>query len=234
MDIYTIPQLIMLGASDAMFKNADGSYKASWQIALGRFLGIPDDDDAENGRADIKHIPAQSPEPHLAQLNALAKLEAREYDLPDSDFALTDMANPTSADSYNASRENLIAEAEGATDDWSVPIRRTVARALAIQNGESSIPKEWASIDTKWRNPVYLSRAAAADAGAKQVGAIEWLKETEVGLELVGLTSQQIELAVSQRKKNMGRQSAQAIIAARTEVPDGDSAGVESTTDAPS
>lgn len=237
MDIYTIPQLILLGASDAMFKNADGSYKASWQIALGRVLGIPDDDEpnqGSTGRADIKHIPAQSPEPHLAQLNALAKLEAREYDLPDSDFALTDMANPTSADSYNASRENLIAEAEGATDDWSVPIRRTVARALAIQNGETSVPKEWASIDTKWRNPVYLSRAAAADAGAKQVGAVEWLKETEVGLELIGLDSQQIGLALAQRKQNIGRQSAQAIIAARTEVSDGDSARVEGATDAAS
>src|SRR5690606_25397472 len=31
MDVFTIPQLIMLGANEAMFKNADGSYKASWQ-----------------------------------------------------------------------------------------------------------------------------------------------------------------------------------------------------------
>ena len=135
MDIYTIPQLILLGASDRIFKNADGSYKASWQIALGRALGIPDavDDDGSpiegpTGRADVKHIPAQSPAPHLADLNALAKLEAREFDLPDADFAITDLANPTSEGSYINARENLIAEAEGATDDWSVPIRRRARR----------------------------------------------------------------------------------------------------------
>lgn len=215
MDIYTIPQLILLGASDSVFKNPDGSMKAAWQIALGRALGIPDDEDAANPRADVKHIPAQSPEPHLADLNALAKLEAREFDLPDADFALTDMVNPTSADSYNASRENLIAEAEGAMDDWSVPIRRAVARALAIQNGESTVPEAWGSIDTSWRSPIYLSRAAAADAGAKQIATVPWLAETRVGLKLLGLSDQDIDMALSERKQNVGRQSAAAIIAAR-------------------
>lgn len=231
MDVYTIPQLILLGASDSIFKNADGTYKASWQIALGRALGIPDDEDppaGSTGRADVKHIPPQSPQAHLADLNALAKLEAREYDLPDADFALTDMANPTSEGAYINSRENLIAEAEGATDDWSVPIRRTVTKALAIQNGLSEVPAEWASIDTKWRNPVYISRAAQADAGAKQVAAApEWLKETRVGMELIGLTKQQIDLAIAEHEKMRGRESAAQIIAARVEAANGDGAPVE-------
>lgn len=225
MDVYTIPQLIMLGASDRIFKNANGTYKPSWQVALGRVFGIPDDEDAENPRADVKHIPAQSPEPHLATLNALAKLEAREFDLPDSDFALTDMMNPTSADSYNASRENLIAEAEGAMDDWAVAIRRTIARALAIQNAESSIPDDWASIDVKWRNPIYLSRAAEADAGAKQVAAApEWLRETEVGLELLGLSRQQIDRALAERTRAEGRAVVRMVREARVVQSDGVSA----------
>ncbi|WP_447948221.1 phage portal protein [Microbacterium maritypicum] len=230
MDIYALPQLLLLGAAESIFKNPDGSQKASWQIALGRVLGIPDDDDADgNGRAEVKHIAAQSPEPHLADLNALAKLTAREYDLPDSAFALTDMANPTSAESYNASREDLIAEAEGATDDWSVPIRRQIQTALAIQNGLSEVPKEWASIETKWRSPMYLSKSAQADAGAKQVAAApEWVRDTRVGLEALGFTTQQIDLMIADRDKLRGRQSAESLIAARqAEVPNGDSAGVE-------
>jgi hypothetical protein len=214
MDVYTIPKLILLGADESIFKNADGSPKASWQIALGRTFGIPDDDDpqAVNPRADVKQFDAQSPEPHLAQLNALAKLMARETDLPDSDFALTDMANPTSADSYSASRENLIAEAEGAMGDWSVPIRRTNTRALAIQNGLSEVPEAWGSIETKWRSPIYLSKAAAADAGAKQIAVVPWLAETEVGLELLGLDDQQIRRAMADKRRAAGR----AVVAALT------------------
>ena len=216
MDIYSMPQLLLLGAAESVFRNADGSQKPSWKVALGRVLGIPDDEDAANPRAEVKNIEAASPEPHLADLNALAKLTAREYDLADSDFALTDVANPTSADSYSEARESLIAEAEDTTDFWSVPVRRSVSRGLAIQNGKSGVPREWASIKADYRDPRFLSRAAQADAGMKQISAAPWLAETRVGLKLLGLTDDQIDLALSERAKAVGRQSAAAIIAART------------------
>jgi len=228
MDIYSYPQLWLLGASESIFKNADGTQKAAWQVALGRVFGVPDDDDAPvgtSGRAEIKQIDASSPAPHLADLNALAKLEAREYDLPDSDFALTDLANPTSSDSYTASRENLIAEAEGAMDDWSVPIRRTIARALAIQNGEDTVPEAFASIQAGWHSPMYISRAAEADAGGKQLAAVEWLKETRVGLKLLGLSETDIDEALRERRANTGRALAASVIASRAVGAD-DAAGV--------
>jgi len=216
MDIYSIPQLWLLGASDSIFKNADGSQKASWQVALGRVYGVPDETDPaqENQRADIKQFKAESPEAHLAQLNALAKLTAREFDLSDADFALTDMANPTSEGSYSEARENLIAEAEGAMDDWSISIRRSVTRALAIQNGFDEIPAEWASIDTKWRKAQFTSRASAADAGAKQLSSVPWLAETEVGLELLGLDAQQIERAMAEKAVAERRAAGRAVVAA--------------------
>lgn len=221
MDIYSIPQLVLLGASEAIFKNADGTPKASWQVALGRVFGIPDDEDAQTPRADIKQFSAQSPDSHLAQLNALAKLTAREFDLSDADFALTDMANPTAADSYSEARENLISEAEGAMDDWSISVRRAVTRALAIQNDLDEIPAEWAGIDTKWRNPQYLSKAAAADAGAKQLAAVPWLADTEIGLELLGLDDQQIRRALAEKTKADGRAVVRALLNSRAVANDG-------------
>ena len=226
MDIYSIPQLVMLGASESIFKNPDGSQKASWQVALGRVFGVPDDEDASQPRADVKQFSAQSPESHLAQLNALAKLTAREFDLSDADFALTDMANPTAADSYSEARENLLAEAEGATDDWSISVRRSVTRALAIQNDLDKIPDEWASIDTKWRNPQYVSKSAAADAGQKQLAAIPWLAETEVGLELIGLDEQTIRRALADKQKADGRAVVRAVLNSKA-VANGDSEPVE-------
>ena len=227
MDIYSIPQLVLLGASESIFKNADGSPKASWQVALGRVFGIPDDAEAPSdalARADIKQFKAESPESHLAQLNALAKLTAREFDLSDADFALTDMANPTAADSYSEARENLLAEAEGATDDWSISVRRSVTRALAIQNDLDEIPAEWASIDTKWRNPQFVSRSAAADAGSKQLGSVPWLAETEVGLELLGLDEQTRKRALAERAAAQRRVAGRQVIAALTQgqAPDDD------------
>lgn len=201
MDVFSWPEFWMLGADESVFTNQDGTPKASWQVMLGRIKGIPDDEDATNPRADIKQFTAASPEPHLAALNAFAKLFAREASLPDSSLAITDFANPTSAESYDASQYELIAEAEGACDDWTPALRRSMIRALAIANDEKTIPDSWLSIEPQWRDPRYLSRSAQADAGMKQLAAVPWLSETEVGLELLGLTESQRKRALAAKRR---------------------------------
>lgn len=205
-DIYAIPDLWMLGADESIFKNADGTTKESWQIVMGRIKGIPDDEDATNPRAEVKHIPASDPKPHLDMLKQQAQLFSGETSIPLTSLGVSDMSNPTSADSYIASREDLIAEAEGATDDWRPALRRATIRGLAMQNGVAAdeIPAEWRSIDTKWRSPIYLSRAQQADAGVKQLSAVPWLAETEVGLELLGLDEQQMARAISEKRRSQG------------------------------
>jgi hypothetical protein len=158
-------------------------------------------------RAQVQQFAAADPQPHLAALNALAKLFARETQLPDTAVAITDVSNPTSAESYDASQYELIAEAEGATDDLSPALRRAMIRALAIANGETSVPVSYLSIDTRWRDPRYLSRAAQADAGMKQLTAVPWLADTEVGLELLGLDAQQVRRAQAEHRRASARQS---------------------------
>ncbi|MFI5833204.1 phage portal protein [Micromonospora sp. NPDC051300] len=215
-DIYAIPDLWLLGADESIFKNADGSLKASWQVVMGRIKGVPDDEDASTPRADVKQFPASSPEPHLAALNAYAKMFARATSLPDTAVAITDMANPTSAEAYDAAQHELIAEAEGATDDWAPYLRRAAVRALAMANGvpAGEIPDQWATIQPRWRDPRFLSRAAQADAGMKQLAAIPWLAETEVGLELLGLDRQQIDRAQADRRRVQAQQRLTALAAA--------------------
>lgn len=223
MDVYSFPDFWLLGADESIFKNADGSQKSGFEVMMGRFKGIPDDDEAADprtARADVKSFPASSPEPHLKRLNAAAKGFAREMSLPDEALAISDLANPTSEGAYTASREDLVAEAEGATGDWSPGLRRTYARALAMRNGLEAVPAEWSTIDAKWRSPLYLSRAQEADAGAKQLGAgPEWLKETTVGLELLGLNAQQVKRALAERRVAEGRR---LLAGLRSQAPSGD------------
>lgn len=204
-DVYSLPQLFLLGADAKIFKNPDGSVKPAWEVALGRMFGIPDDDKAASPRADIKTVQAASPEPHIQQLRQYAQLFAGETSIPVSSLGVSDMANPTSADSYIASREDLIATAEVATDVWGPAWSRTMARVLAHQHGVAVPDPAWASIMPRWRAPQHQSRAAMADAGAKQLGAIEWLKDTEVGLELAGLSDDQIRRALGERRRGAGQ-----------------------------
>ncbi|ATW60774.1 portal protein [Gordonia phage Asapag] len=211
MDVFSYPEFWLLGADETVFKNADGTQRDMWNIRLGRIKGINDDKDVKEpqlARADVKQFPAASPEAHWADINGLAKLFAREAQLPDSAVAISEMVNPTSAESYDASQYELIAEAEGADDNFTPALRNSFIRALAMKNriAIGEIPEAWKSIDTQWRNPRYLSRAAVADAGMKQLAAAPELAGTEVGYELLGLTPQQIKRALSERRRATGRQ----------------------------
>lgn len=200
-DVYALPQLFLLGADNRIFKNPDGTIKAAWQVALGRMFGIPDDDKAAVPRAQIQVVQAASPTPHLEQLKQYAQLFSGETSIPVSSLGVSDMANPTSADSYAASREDLVATAETATDVWGVGWSRAMARAIGYTNGLDVPDPRWSSIMPLWRPPQYSSRAAQADAGTKQLSAVPWLADTEVGLELLGLDDTQIQRALGERGK---------------------------------
>lgn len=210
MDIYSYPDFWLLGALAKDIKGTDDANVAAMAAALGRIRGIPDlpvDDpnarDSNLDRADIKQFPASAPTPNLAQINALAKLFAREASLPDSALAITDFANPTSADSYDASQYELIAEADGAVEDWSPAVKRSHLRALAILNDLDEIPEEWHTIEPRWRDRRYLSKSAQADAGSKIVPLIA-SATTEVELELLGLDEQQIRRVMADKRRNQG------------------------------
>lgn len=215
-DVYSFPEMWLLGADEGIFKNPDGSQKAAWQVMLGRIKAIPDDEDATTPRADVKQFRASSPEPHLAQLNAQAKMFAREASLPDTSLAITDIANPTSAESYDASQNEMIAEAEGAVEEWAPSVQRVMLQALAMANGLPEVPPQWATIEPEFRSPRFQSRAAQADAGMKQIAAAPWLAETEVGLQLLGLSEQQIRLALAERRRLGGSAALRAITEAAT------------------
>jgi hypothetical protein len=229
MDVYSYPDFWLLGAMAKDIKGEDDANVAAMAAALGRIRGIPDlpvDDpnarDSNLDRADIKQFPASAPTPNLATLNALAKLFAREANLPDSAVAITDMANPTSGESYDASQYELIADAEGAVSDWSPAVKRSHLRALQIVNGETDPPPSWASIEPRWRDPRYTSKAALADAGLKQIQAVPWLAESEVGLELLGLDAQQIRRALADKRRMAGRGVLDVL---RQAVSDGNTSG---------
>lgn len=207
MDIYSYPEFWLLGGDMSAFKNADGTQKAVWQVMLGRIKGLNDNPDKPDSlaRPDVRQFPAATPAPHLDALDMLSRAFAREASLPDSAVALKGMTNPISADAYDASQYELIAEAEGATTDWSTPIARTVARSLAILNDLDTVPADWLSIQPGWLGAKFESRAARVDAGMKTLAAApDWLAETEVGLELLGLNAEQIRRARAERDEARG------------------------------
>lgn len=202
-DVFAFPQMVLLGADSSVFKDADGSMRPAWQVALGRVFALPDDEDATNPRAQVQRFEGASPEPHLKMLRQQAELFSGETSIPITSLGVSTDGNPTSAESYIASREDLISEAEGTGDDFSPALSRTMARLLAIQNDGDV--EDFTGAVPRFRSPIYTSRAAAADAGAKQIASVPWLADTEVGLELLGLSPAQIKRALADKRRIVGR-----------------------------
>jgi hypothetical protein len=65
-----------------------------------------------------------------------------------------------------------------------------------------------------WRKPMYVSSSAAADAGSKIIDKAPWLADTEVGLELMGLSPDQIKRAMSEKRRATGSGILQTLQAA--------------------
>lgn len=216
-EAYSLPRYALLGATEAAFQNADGSPKPTWQAAWDAIWAIGDDEEMATrapqlARADIKQFHGQSPEPQNAHLRMLAQMFSGETSVPIGELGIIGDSNPTSAEALTVSRDDLIAEAERTTDDWSPDVSSAVTRALIMRNGD--VPADL-DVRPRWRNPIHVSRAQAADAGSKILEKVPWLGETEVGLELLGLTPDQIRRAYADRQRNAGRAILESI-ASRT------------------
>lgn len=208
-EAYSLPRYALLGATEEAFQNADGSVKPTWQAAWDAIWAVGDDEDlAAQGsplaRADMKQFHGQSPEPQNAHLRMLAQMLSGETGIPVGELGLIGDANPTSAEALSVAKDDLIAEAEQTTDGWTPDISSTVNRALRMLN-DGAVPDNL-NVQPVWRNPMHVSRAAAADAGSKVIDKFPWLAETEVGLEIAGLSKAQIKRAMVERRAAQGRQ----------------------------
>ena len=215
-EAYSLPRYVLLGATEEAFKYADGSAKPAWQAAWDAVWAVGDDVDAPQGleRADVKQFHGQSPEPQNAHLRMLAQMFSGETGIPVGELGLIGDANPTSAEALMASRDDIISEAESTTDGWAPDLSSAVSRALAMLNGD--LPPE-VDVRPKFRSPLHVSRAAAADAGSKILDKMPALAGTEVGMELLGLSPDQIRRAQSELRRANALSLAQTLAGATSD-----------------
>ena len=213
-EAYSLPRYVLLGATEEALspKNSDGTIRPRWSAAWASIWGLPDAEEAANPRADVKQFTGQSPEPQNAHLRMLAQMLSGETGIPIGELGIIGDANPTSYEAMQASRDDIITEAEQTTDTWSPDIASALRRALAMRNG---VPLDEAvEVRPVWRNPMHTSRAAAADAGSKIIDKMPSLADTEVGMELLGLSADQIRRVKVEQRRNSGRAILDALRAA--------------------
>lgn len=201
-DFYSAPSLALLGADEDTFSSSPG-----FRMLMSGMLGIPDAEDGENGgRVDLEQIQQASQEPHVKQLEMWAQLFASEMNIPVASLGIGSVqANPTSAESYTASREDLIDEAEDTADGWSLPHVRTLQNAWMLAEGESSVPSELLKLRPVWRPADRPTRQAESDWFLKTASVLPWVAETDTAIDMIGATPAMAERLRADRKGQQGR-----------------------------
>lgn len=198
-DFYGAPWFMIFGPGEDAFS------KNSWQMIMDRVNAIPDNEDAANPRAEVKQFAQADQRPHVEQLQVWAGLFAGETNIPVSSLGVgLSQANPTSSESYLASREDLIAEAEDAADAWSGAHRQVALWAWQIAEGEREVPADLAGLQPVWRDPRHVSRSAAADATLKTVQAFPWMGDSDAVVETLGFDRRMTERLLADKKRAQG------------------------------
>ncbi len=207
-DFYGTPLLALFGPDKSLFES-----NPPLRMLLSSMFAIPDNDDAENPRADLKQLAQGSQQPHVDQLQVWAQLFAAEANIPATSLGVNmSQANPTSDESYEASREDLIAEAEDTQDGFTRAHVRTQQTAWLLATGEQVLPTELRKLQPTWRDARHGSKGGAADWMTKVVSVLPWVAETDTALDLLGLDEGTVDRLLADRR----RLRAQSAIAALT------------------
>lgn len=199
-DLYAAPALLLLGADETMFQNAQGDKAPLWSWYMGRLKSLPKDEDGD--KPDLQVIPQQSMEPFLAMKRALAAEFASATSLPISALGIV-QDNPSSAEAIYAAKEDLVIEAQNTTRSIGYGLNRIVQDAICLRDGipVSEMDDEVRNLATRWRNPAMPSVVSQSDAVVKQISAIPELAQTDVALEELGYSAEQIVRIRSQIKR---------------------------------
>src|SRR5699024_1729817 len=84
--------------------------------------------------------------------------------------------------------------------------------------GPDRMTPDLRDVSTKWRNPLRPSIASQSDAMVKQISAIPWLAESEVALEELGYSPEQITRLLADKRRAQSREALAGLTAAVSRV----------------
>lgn len=203
----TLPQMWLLGTAKRI-TNDGNRYDAS----MGAINEVTKDNDGDSPTI------WQSSQLQMAPLSeyfrALACQMASVTNVPVSFFGVAN-DNPSSSDAIAASLEPLVIDAKNLNRDNGDALRNVAYMALAIAH-DSDYATERDSgnnVNPRFMSPAYPSAVSQSDAVLKQVQAIPKLANSDVMLELLGYTAEQMQTINSDNKKAQAEQAVMSLLA---------------------
>ena len=216
-EFYSAPQYWVLGGESSAFAGKD-----RWSAVMSRIKVLEPNEDGD--APSVQRFSGESPQPHVDLLRMWASAFAGDQGLSLDSLGIV-QDNPSSAEAIYAAKEDLIVLTGHANRSWGRGAADAARMAVMLRDGLSEVPEELRDMSAQYTDPALTSPTAKADAFTKLASAIPGFSETEVGLEMAGLTREQIIRFQAERRTSMISSLVERIAASRGEtegVPSGD------------
>lgn len=208
-EFYSIPRVMMLGATEADFVNSDGSVKTAWETLISKFNAFQRDD--EGNTPDIKQIQAYDPSVFTKLIEMRASQMAAHVAAPPQDLGLYTSGNPTSADAVDAMETRRARRAKLYQNQFGQTQSEAMQMAVAIMN-KGTIPSQYARILTDWVPVEEVNPVSASQSALQQVQGGIVPPTSDVLLRRLGYSALERAQIADERQHMQDQTQAQQII----------------------
>lgn len=202
-EFFNAPQRYVMGADERAFQDPDGNPVPAWTVMLGRMLALTRDEEGE--LPQVGQFAQQSMQPNVEQLRSIAQMFAAEVSLDVGSLGIV-QDNPSSAEAIRARHEELGVKIEAWRSAVLAPTwKRVLGHAAAMVDGSAALERELSAISVQWGSWSAPSEVSQAQASLARVQAVPALATTDVELERMGYTADEIKRIRAELRREAGR-----------------------------
>lgn len=222
-ELFSVPGITLLGASESDFVNTDGTPQSAWDTYITRVRALERDDAGE--LPAIHQMQVYDPSVFTKILDMRASQIGSLVAAPPQDLGLYTQGNPTSAEAGEVAEQRRNKRARLQQRLFSRPLTEVVQMMLRFQNG-GALPEKFRRMEVAW-NPVdELSLGAVSDGITKQVAAGAVPPTSDVTLSKLGYSAVERRRLEQDRRRTEGQRVARDIADSLIGNSDADAAGI--------
>ena len=209
-EIYSVPQRIILGATEADFQKSDGTPKTAFDTYMTSMLALERDD--EGNVPELKQMQAYDPAVFTKLIDMYASQMAGQLAAPPQDLGLYTDGNPVTAEAAGVAEQRRDRRAILKQSMWSGSLAKVMQTALRFENS-GRLPSQYERLAVDWRSVAMDSVAMFSTAIKEQVDAGVVPPTSDVVRKRLGYSSIERQRLERDQKREDGRRAAKAIAA---------------------
>jgi hypothetical protein len=202
-EFYSVPQKVILGASEEDFQSPDGTQKTAWDAYINKILALERD---EQGNLPTLHQwTPYDPSVFTKIIEMLASQMGGILGAPAQELGIYTQGNPVSADAQQVAESRRDRKARHKQKLFNGTLVETMQIASRFMNN-GDVPDKYRRLAVDWTDPAMFNIAGSTDAITKQVTAGMVPPTSDVALKRVGYSPAERAQLAQDRKTDVPQQ----------------------------